>query len=116
MLQKSNINDAIQCDLCQFWVHRKCNRLSTQDLMNLENFPDKWHCMKCISDTFDTLPFSNPCEPNKAISQPHHLKDLFRNLNEMLENNQENEEDNQNVHVKCQYTSIDDFKTLNTTR
>ena len=72
---KTVLNDAIQCDFCKFWIHRKCNRLTAQDLINLENCPDKWHYLKCIKYIFDTLPFPTPCEPTKTISQ---LKKLFR--------------------------------------
>ena len=47
---------AIQCDICQYWIHIKCNGVSLNDYHDLQLSDDQWFCKKCISDIF---PFSS---------------------------------------------------------
>ena len=46
---------AIQCDICNFWIHAKCNTISITEYQNLQVSADTWFCKKCIIDIF---PFS----------------------------------------------------------
>ena len=46
----------LQCDLCEHWVHGKCEHLSKQDYLRLSADSSPWFCKNC---TFTTLPFSN---------------------------------------------------------
>ena len=50
----NNNQKAIQCDICNFWVHIKCNGLNNDDYVLLQNSPDKWFCTKCSNNV---LPF-----------------------------------------------------------
>ena len=46
---------AIQCDLCDMWVHIKCNRINNQTYQLLQNCNASWYCYQCIKST---VPFS----------------------------------------------------------
>ena len=43
---------AIQCDLCELWIHIKCNNLSYLDYSYLQNCDESWYCIKCYSTVF----------------------------------------------------------------
>ena len=50
-------HDCIQCDNCNVWVHRKCNKVNKQTYKFLQkDHKCKWYCIIC---TKDVLPFSN---------------------------------------------------------
>ena len=58
-LCNKNIYDrdtAIQCDICQFWVHLRCNILNLVDYKYLQGSTDPWFCLSCCSTI---LPFGN---------------------------------------------------------
>ena len=51
-LCNKNINDndaAIQSDICQFWVHLRCNKLNLVDYKYLQGSADPWFCLSCCS-------------------------------------------------------------------
>ena len=53
-LQK-NVSDkvkAVQCDLCELWVHIKCNNLNYLDYRYLQNSNESWYCIDCCSTIF----------------------------------------------------------------
>ena len=43
----TNCDQAIQCDLCNSWVHIKCN-----DYKFLQNSNDPWFCISCCNEIF----------------------------------------------------------------
>ena len=50
---KKSVNSnhrALQCDICDFWVHIKCNGLSDSDYLRLQLSDEKWFCSKCTSE------------------------------------------------------------------
>ena len=50
-----NINDddpAIQCELCNYWIHINCNNLNYNDYKSLQNSSDPWYCILCCSQIF----------------------------------------------------------------
>ena len=52
---EKNVSDkdkAVQCDLCELWVHIKCNKLNYLDYRYLQNSNESWYCLKCCSTTF----------------------------------------------------------------
>ena len=52
----NNNHKAILCDLCDTWVHIKCNKLDKKDYNVYQTNPNKpFHCIKCIEDL---IPFS----------------------------------------------------------
>ena len=52
----SDNNNAILCDLCQTWVHIKCNHLNYIVYKNLQGCNEPWHCFSCATMLF---PFDN---------------------------------------------------------
>ena len=62
-----NVNDndqAIQCELCNYWIHINCNNLNYIDYKFLQNSNDPWYCILCCSQIF---PF-NSMKSNKNFS------------------------------------------------
>ena len=50
-----NVSDkdkAVQCDLCELWVHIKCNNLNYLDYRYLQNSNESWYCIECCSTIF----------------------------------------------------------------
>ena len=47
---------AICCDLCDIWVHTKCNKINAATYNMLQDDESKWFCIEC-SEEF--LPFSS---------------------------------------------------------
>ena len=50
-----NVHDkdkAVQCDLCEFWIHIKCNNLNYLDYRYLQSCDESWYCIECCSSIF----------------------------------------------------------------
>ena len=50
-----NVHDkdkAVQCDLCELWIHIKCNKLNYLDYSYLQNCDESWYCIDCCSTIF----------------------------------------------------------------
>ena len=50
-----NVHDkdkAVQCDLCELWIHNKCNKLNYLDYRYLQNCDESWYCIDCCSTIF----------------------------------------------------------------
>ena len=61
-----NVSDkdkAVQCDLCELWVHIKCNNLNYLDYRHFENWNKTWYYIECSSTIF---PF-NSLSSNKIF-------------------------------------------------
>ena len=57
-----NVSDkdkTIQCDLCELWVHIKCNNLNYLDYRYLQNSNECWYCRECSSTIFPFNSFSS---------------------------------------------------------
>ena len=52
----SDNDNAILCDLCQTWVHIKCNHLNYIDYKYLQGCNEPWYCLSCTTMLF---PFDN---------------------------------------------------------
>ena len=48
----ANFDQAIQCDLCDSWVHIRCNDLNYIDYKYLQNSNDPWFCISRCSEIF----------------------------------------------------------------
>ena len=62
-----NVHDkdkAGQCDLCELWIHIKCNNLNYLDYRYLQNCDESWYCIECCSSIF---PF-NSLSSNKFLA------------------------------------------------
>ena len=51
-----NVHDkdkAVQCHLCELWIHNKCNNLNYLDYRYLQNCDECcWYCKECCSTFF----------------------------------------------------------------
>ena len=59
-----NINNkdrAVQCDICQFWIHIKCNKLNHIVYKYLQGSNDPWYYISCCDEV---LPFSTLTNQN----------------------------------------------------
>jgi hypothetical protein len=52
----NNNHNAFCCDLCDLWVHIRCNHLNKADYTRLQKDPRPFFCINCIKDA---LPHSN---------------------------------------------------------
>ena len=43
---------AVQCDLCELWIHIKCDNLNYLDYRYLQNCDESWYCIECCSTFF----------------------------------------------------------------
>ena len=43
---------AVQCDLCELWIHIKCNNLNYLDYRYLQNCDESWYYIECCSTIF----------------------------------------------------------------
>ena len=48
----SDKDDVIQCDICQAWIHLKCNKLNYINYNYLKGSSDPWFCLCCCSTIF----------------------------------------------------------------
>ena len=48
----SDRDKAVQCDICELWVHIKCNNLIDLDYRYLQNSVKSWYCIVCCSTIF----------------------------------------------------------------
>ena len=48
----SDKDKVVQCELCDLWVHIKCNNLNYLDYRYLENSNESWYCIECCSTIF----------------------------------------------------------------
>ena len=67
----AHTHKAICCDLCQTWVHIKCNNLSKKNYIDLKRDQLPWYCKICLQ---------------KEISFTHLNNDDFKEINHILDN------------------------------
>ena len=88
-----NVHDkdkAVQCDLCELWIHIKCNNLNYLDYRYLLNCDESWYCIDCCSTVFpfNSLPSNKnflSCCTNTDSSITNTLcKDLENDHNSSL--------------------------------
>ena len=99
---------AIQCDICDFWIHIKCNGLSANEYASLQISSEVWFCTKCVSDN---LPFGQTVSPliyNKSLSSVE-IKEFLAKLNS-LEFDEAMTESMSGVN--CRYYDVNDFSNL----
>ena len=61
-----NVQDkdkAVQCEICEIWIHIKCNNLNYLDYRYLQNCDESWYCRESCSTIF---PF-NSLSSNKSV-------------------------------------------------
>ena len=112
---------AIQCDICDQWIHIKCNNLDNTNYNVLKNSTNPWFCATC---TADAIPFQNLNNEqfflnSKNISinsdtfsqlklnTSENIQNLLNEFNNLTTNKTENDDDNPTIN--CQYYDIDTF-------
>ena len=61
-----NVQDkdkAVQCDLCELWIHIRFNNLNYLDYRYLQNYDESWYCIESCTTIF---PF-NSLSSNKSF-------------------------------------------------
>ncbi len=123
-----NVNHhAICCDICDQWVHIKCNRLNEKDYAKLKNDPNKegtvFYCIDCMSKL---LPFNSLTDadfysivergvvlPDTVIDNDQlaflKCKDYLNKLNQYVSDTQNENDEFSSAPVDCKYYTIDDF-------
>ena len=48
----SDKDDAIQCDICQTWIHLKCKKLYHIDYTSLQGSSDPWFVFTAVAQSF----------------------------------------------------------------
>ena len=56
---------AVQCDLCELWIHIKCNNLNYLDYRYLQNCDEYFYCIECSSTIF---PFNSSSINKKFLA------------------------------------------------
>ena len=88
-----NVHDkdkAIQCDLCEFWIHIKCNNLNDLDYRYLQKCDESWYCIECCSSSFpfnslsSNKNFLTCCTSTDSDSNFIQLKELENDHNSSL--------------------------------
>ena len=103
------VHSGIFCNICNTWVHPKCNQLNYKDFQNLQKSnPDKnWTCIQCNSEIF---PFNNKYYstfvPSKNDSTTD-LKSFFNQINSLDKTLSDVDED---CGVNCKYYDTEEFK------
>ena len=106
------VRSGIFCNICNTWVHPKCNQLNYKDfkLFQKTNPDESWTCIKCNSEIF---PFNNKSYSNFVPSQNNNidnLKSFFNELNS-LDNTLSSTDEDFPV-VNCKYYETEEFKNL----
>ena len=58
-------DEAIQCNICELWIHIKCNNLNYLDYRYLQNCDESWYCIACCSTIF---PFNSLSSNKKFLA------------------------------------------------
>ena len=119
---------AIECDLCNYWIHIKCNKFDQNDYKFYQDNPDR--CFFCIKCSAENIAFSslNDNEFEICVKKGiNHLLDadinfkpsaseqqLFNKLNNAINSNafgiiEEDNEDNNDLTIDCNYYSLNEF-------
>jgi len=127
----NNNHKALQCDICNQWIHLRCNYLDLTEYNRLKKCSLDWFCTNCLKEI---LPFqkltTNELIPlttkgitlTEAQASHHispqlqtHLNNLSKFLNDNSSNNTEDAEDNGNHDndlvnpINCKYYDYDEF-------
>ena len=113
VIEKFRQDKALQCDLCDSWIHIKCNFIDSNIYQKLSQSTDSWYCINC---TKAILPFSsttndqlhivntgNTISPTQHdslnLSPDHNIQNLITELNNLSDNNYHGDNKNEN----CRY-------------
>ena len=129
---KNVLSDAVFCDHCNQWVHKKCNYLSEKEFQDLidDDETKPFCCIKCFTNN---LAFSNTSEADfyclikcgtiidkklldksdlKIIESQDYLKKLNNHLSQAYLSPEEESNDNSSP-VNCNYYTPEEFVNSN---
>ena len=123
-----NVRKGLCCDICDEWVHTKCNILDDKAFNYHKKNPEaSFHCLKCMENF---IPFStlNDNQFNIAVKQgvnytletgikynPVEMdKKLFERINHAISigQNDDNGDDEIDTYIDCKYYGVEDFQKL----
>ena len=129
----TNCDQAIQCDLCDSWVHIKCNDLNYIDYKFLQNSNDPWFCISCcskifpfntvknknfISNFYDSNSKSKNIDDKNSsllLKPSEHLKHLVNQFNNMSSSPDDINSDDPENTVSSKYYDIEELQNLKIT-
>lgn len=105
--------DAIQCDSCNLWSHRKCNGISTVEYENLFSSENEWVCFTCYENAipFATSPFNYDSMIGGGISSD--ISDFLDQLNSLTSSAEFMSEHADVSGVNCKYYNSNEFSLEN---
>ena len=123
---------AICCDICQKWIHIKCNNLNKNDYKFFqENIDEQFFCVNCIAENIAFSKLNNNefvISVKKGIINSNEKdinfvpsdfqQKIFDKLNSAINSNafdlDTEDEDNEVIPtIDCKYYNIDDFTSAN---
>ena len=128
----TNSDQAIQCDLCDSWVHIKYNDLNYIDYKFLQNSNDPWLSISCcteifpfntvknkifISNFYDSNKYKNIVDKNSSLllKPSEHLKHLVNQFNNMSSPHHDINSDDPENTVLSKYYDIHELQNLKLT-
>ena len=120
-----NVRKGLCCDICDNYVHLKCNILDDKEYKYHDKNPGaSFHCLKCMENL---IPFStlNDNQFNIAVKQGVNYiletgikytsiemdKKLFDRINHAVSTDQ-NDDDEIDTYIDCKYYGVEDFNKL----
>ena len=113
---------AIKCDLCNLWVHIKCNFLDNKTYKSLQENDNSWYCIVCSKesipysslseqDFMQTVQGKNKINPNfpdstLRLNPSWSDSDLYKTLNNVQDENDSNESN------YSMYYNIEDINSI----
>eukprot|EP00111_Clytia_hemisphaerica_P014206 TCONS_00041846-protein len=67
-------HNAVWCDLCNLWIHIKCNNTSLDVYHRLQNDENSWFCQKCYNHA---VPFGDISHEDLKLTLQGKNFDLF---------------------------------------
>lgn len=55
----TNKQKAVQCDVCNNWIHAKCNNITNIEYESMASNDDIWSCRKCETETIPFMEVSD---------------------------------------------------------
>ena len=94
---------AMQCDMCNKWVHMKCNLIDNKTYQKLQDYKHDWYCIDCTSDI---LPFSKVETPirNSGRYLSHKELEIIEELNNAI--------DQPDSFSTCKYFTPEEMQTI----
>ena len=119
---------AIECNLCNKWVHIKCNKFNKKDYITYQEDEERpFYCIKCLADSLPLQNLSNNQFDltNKGIHYPEEMNveevhlspsqlDMIRKINNSISKGLDFEDDINSEEavgnpIDCKYYSIEEF-------